>query len=403
MPWRLPFAKRSSTSAPPAAVGVLLGAVVACAIVSVAGVVIGASWLAAGGLAAAIVAAGALVFLLVAWERRRHERKEEALVEQASFLESLVDAIGRIAPMLDSDKILEQTCREAERLFGARASLLVPGQDVSRNGAVVVPLRVRDEQIAAIRLEREQPFERWDVVRARVLADFAARATENARLLAEAKVREAERAVLSDQLITAEQEERRRLALFLHDTAVQSLSGIGLMLDHVQHAIGEGQVEEAQGILGNALDRQRETVRSLRELSFELEPVVLRDQGFGPAVRALAEQVGLSRGIQIDLDVEAADALAEKAQVALYQIIRDALHLAIRRGPPKRIDVRIGSLADGSVETVVSDDGSGERRRASFDAIAERARSLSGNLVVDAGPDGGTAVHVILPAYVARR
>ena len=130
---------------------------------------------------------------------------------------------------------------------------------------------------------------------------------------------------------------------------------------------------------------------------------MLRDQGFGPAVRALAEQVGLSRGIQIDLDVEAADALAEKAQVALYQIIRDALHLAIRRGPPSRIAVRIGSLADGSVETVVSDDGSGERRRASFDAIAERARSLSGNLVVDAGPDGGTAVHVILPAYVARR
>jgi two-component system NarL family sensor kinase len=268
---------------------------------------------------------------------------------------------------------------------------------------VVVPLRVRDKQIAAIKLERERPFERWDVVRARVLADFAARATENARLLAEAKVREAERAVLSDQLITAEQEERRRLALFLHDTAVQSLSGIGLMLDHVQHAIGEGHVEEAQGILGSALDRQRETVRSLRDLSFELEPVVLRDQGFGPAVRALAEQVGLSRGIQIDLDVEAADALAEKAQVALYQIIRDALHLAIRRGPPNRIHVSIGSLADGSVETVVSDDGSGERRRASFDAIAERARSLSGNLVIDAGPDGGTAVHVILPAYVARR
>jgi signal transduction histidine kinase len=403
MPWRLRFAKRSSTSAPPAAIAVLVGAVVAFAGVSVAGVVIGSSWLAAGGLAAAILAAGALVFLLVAWERRRHERQEEALAQQASFLESLVDSIGRIAPMLDSDKILEQTCREAERLFGARASLLQPGQDGSPNGAVVVPLRVRDEQIAAIRLEREQPFERWDVVRARVLADFAARATENARLLAEAKVREAERAVLSDQLITAEQEERRRLALFLHDTAVQSLSGIGLLLEHVLASIGDGEVEEASGVLASALDRQRQTVRSLRELSFELEPVVLRDQGFGPAVRALAEQVGLSRGIQIDLDVEAADALAEKAQVALYQIIRDALHLAIRRGPPNRIHVSIGSLADGSVETVVSDDGSGERRRASFDAIAERARSLSGNLVIDAGPDGGTAVHVILPAYVARR
>src|SRR3954471_5394932 len=402
-PSRLPFAKRSSTSAPLAWIGALVGGAMGCAMLSIVGAVVGSSSLASAGLAAAIVLTGALVFLLVGWERRRHERKEEALAQQASFLESLVDSIGRIAPLLDSDKILEQTCREAERLFGARASLLEPGKDASPNGAVVVPLRVRDEQIAAIRLERERPFERWDVVRIRVLADFAARATENARLLAEAKVREAERAVLSDQLITAEQEERRRLALFLHDTAVQSLSGIGLLLEHVLASIGDGHVEEASGVLASALDRQRQTVRSLRELSFELEPVVLRDQGFGPAVRALAEQVGLSRGIQIDLDVEAADALAEKAQVGLYQIIRDALHLAIRRGPPTRIDVRIGSLFDGSVEAVVAEGGSGERRRASFDAIAERARSLSGNLVIDAGEDGGTAIHVILPAYVARR
>ena len=55
---------------------------------------------------------------------------------------------------------------------------------------------------------------------------------------------------------------------------------------------------------------------------------MLRDQGFGPALRALAEQLGLSHGIQIDLDVEAAERLAEKAQVALYQIIRETLDLA---------------------------------------------------------------------------
>ena len=397
MPSRLRSAKRSSTSASVAPVVVLAAAVVACAV----GVALELRWLAALGLATA-VAAGGLAYRVITRERRRHARVEEQLAQQASFLESLVDAIGRIAPMLDSDKILEQTCREAERLFGAHASLLQPG-DASPNGAVVVPLRVREEQIAAIKLEREQPFERWDVVRAMVLADFAARATENARLLAEAKVREAEQAVLSDQLITAEQEERRRLALFLHDGPVQSLAGISLLLEHVLHAMEDGQVGDATGVLASALDRQRDTIRSLRDLSFNLEPVVLRDQGFGPAVKALAEQVGLSHGIQIELDVDDAEALAEKAQVALYQIIRDALHNAIRRGPPTRIDVRIGALADGSVETVIADDGAGERRRASFDAIAERARSMSGSLMVDAGPDGGTELRVLLPSYVARR
>ena len=95
---------------------------------------------------------------------------------------------------------------------------------------------------------------------------------------------EAERARLSDQLIAAEQEERRRIALFLHDVPVQSMSGIALMLDGVGEAIDRGADAEARRILGMALARQRETIRELRNLSFALEPVVLRDQGFGPAV-----------------------------------------------------------------------------------------------------------------------
>src|SRR3712207_9025422 len=53
--------------------------------------------------------------------------------------------------------------------------------------------------------------------------------------------------------------------------------------------------------------------------------------GFGPAVAALAEELGLEKQIQIDVDVDGGDVLAEKAQAALYQIIREALHGAIRR------------------------------------------------------------------------
>ena len=55
------------------------------------------------------------------------------------------------------------------------------------------------------------------------------------------------------------------------------------------------------------------------------------------------------------------------------------------------------------VEVEVSDDAPGERRRASFDVIAERARSLSGRMTVDPVPDGGTAVRVLFPPYRVRR
>jgi signal transduction histidine kinase len=316
---------------------------------------------------------------------------------EPNFLELLVESMGAISAT-PTDEVLERARAEAERLFGARAALAdEPAPDGTANGhRLEVPLRAHDRELGVLRLERERPFQRVDVARATVLADFAVRASENARLLAE-------QARLSEQLITAEQDERRRLANELHDGAVQSLSGIALMLDAVGAAIDEGRLEEAKSITANALGRHRETIRSLRELSFSLEPVVLRDHGFSPALRALAESVALTNRIQIDVDVDAAEALSEKAQAGVYQIIREALNQAVRRGPPKRISIRVERTADGGFDTAVSDDAPGERRRRSFDAIAERARTLNGRLSIDQGTDGGTTVHVLLPPYTERR
>ncbi|HEV2902375.1 MAG TPA: histidine kinase [Gaiellaceae bacterium] len=214
---------------------------------------------------------------------------------------------------------------------------------------------------------------------------------------------EAERSRLADQLIAAEQDERRRLALFLHDVPVQSMSGIALMLDGVVDAIDRGLVDDAKEILGKAVGRQRETIRELRDLSFALEPVVLRDQGFGPAVQALADQVEFSQGVRVDLDIDAGGALASRAQIVLYQIIRESLDAALRRGPPTRISVAIAEVDAGAVETLITDDGSGERRRRVFEALAERARTLGGTVDVERSSDEvGTAVRITLPPYTAR-
>jgi signal transduction histidine kinase len=214
---------------------------------------------------------------------------------------------------------------------------------------------------------------------------------------------EEERAPIQDRLIAAEQDERRRIALFLHDGPVQNLAGIALMLDAVAASLEAGKIEDAARVLANAAGRQRLTIRELRDLSFALEPVVLRDQGFGPAFRELAEQQGIAHQIQINLDVDAGDRLGEKAQVALYTILRESLELAIRRGPPTKIEVQICELTDGSVETCVADDAPGERRRRAFEAIEERVRQLHGEVSLDAGDDGGTVLRIVLPPYTARR
>jgi signal transduction histidine kinase len=394
----LRFAKRSSTNA-----GLLVLGFAAAAIVAVVGVAVGEGALTIVGLALAVTFAAGLAAFLLVTERRRHEAAEQELTSEARFLESLVETMGSIAGSAD---VLERTRQEAERLFEARARLLGPGERPRRapaENAIVIPLRARDEEIGALRLTRARPFERDDVVRATVLGDFAAREHENAQLLEDAQVREAERSRLSNQIITAEQDERRRLANELHDGAVQSLSGVALLLDAGLNSIAEGRTGEAREIIGRALERHRATIGQLRNLSFNLEPVVLRDQGFAPAVRALTDQIEVAHRVEVELDVDAAEQLAEETQAALYQIIREAVNQAVRRGPPKTLVVTVRQAGDGSMETSISDDAPGERRRRSLEEMEERARTMNGHLIVEQGAGGGTTVRVILPPYRVAR
>jgi signal transduction histidine kinase len=395
---RLRFAKRSSTRA-----GLLVLAFAAAAALAAVALAAGSHPLALAGLALAIALAGLLAAYLIVTERRRHERAELELTSEARFLESIVETMGSIAGGAD---VLERTREEAERLFEARARLLEPGErprQAPAENAIVIPLRARDEEIGALRLTRTRPFERDDVVRATVLADFAAREHENAQLLEDARLREAERSRLSDQLLTAEQEERRRLANELHDGAVQSLSGVALLLDAGLNSIAEGRGDEARDIIGRALERHRATIGQLRNLSFNLEPVVLRDQGFAPAVRALTDQIALAHHVRVELDVDAGERLAEKTQAAVYQIIREALNQAVQRGPPHSLSVTMRETDDGGVEAVISDDAPGERRRQSLEELEERARTLNGVLTVHHGDSGGTTVSVVLPPYATAR
>jgi two-component system, NarL family, sensor kinase len=205
---------------------------------------------------------------------------------------------------------------------------------------------------------------------------------------------------LTEQVLAAEQDERRRIALFLHDGPVQSLSGVALMLDAVGDFLSRGQPDQAREILDKALLRTRTTIGELRDLSFNLEPVVLRDHGFTMAVRALAEDRGIEHGIKIDVDVAQAETLGEKTQAALYQIVREALEGAIRRGPPKTFSVDISRVDGDQVEMTIHDDAPTERRRRSIEVLEERARTLGAVLRLE-NVEGGSTLRLVLPDYAA--
>jgi two-component system, NarL family, sensor kinase len=205
---------------------------------------------------------------------------------------------------------------------------------------------------------------------------------------------------ITEQVLAAEQDERRRIALFLHDGPVQSLSGIALMLDAVGGFLARGATDQAREVLEKALTRTRTTIGELRDLSFNLEPVVLRDHGFTAAVNALAQDRGIELGIKVELEVAAVEALGERAQAALYQIVRESLEGAIRRGPPHKFSVVAEPVEHESMTLTIQDDAPGERRRRSIEVLEERARTLGAALSVE-HDDAGSTLRLVLPMYAA--
>jgi signal transduction histidine kinase len=398
------FAKRSSISAgsrslaPAFVVATVLGAVAGAL-----GLALNHAALTGVGLVVGLSFAGAFAATLIVQERRRHVVAEDELQAQASFLESLVDSIAAVSSSHEPGEILERTADEARRLFDAdEVRLTQEGEeaDTPAPGVMRVRLAIRGEPIAVLVLKRREPFRRWDVVRASMLADFASHAVENARLVLEAQEREADRLRLTERLINAEQDERRRLSIWLHDGPLSTMSGVALMHDAALAAIEDGRYEDAAKVVTTALARERDTIRTLRDLSFALEPLVLRDQGFEAAVQAVGEQIEGSQRIRVLVDVRDGERLAEKAQVELYQIIRESLDQAVQR-KPKEIKVTVGAVEGGGYRLEVADDGVAERRRGSIEDIEERVRVLNARLSVDQGGDGGTRIVVDLPAYVA--
>jgi signal transduction histidine kinase len=258
----------------------------------------------------------------------------------------------------------------------------------------------------------EPPFSPLELAQLRVLADFGSRARQNGHLYtlarslrAQAEERERERARLSDRLLTAEEQERRRLSLALHDGPQQTIAGVGLILEAALADLGDEEHRETSRVVRLAIERTRGIVRDLRRLTFALEPITLRDHGFGAAFGELAAQTGEAHRVSVTVDAAIVDELERPVQVCLYRIAQEALANAVKHANASHVSVRAHRRRDGSVEFAVADDGSGtspeelDRRghHQGVDAMRERASGVGANLRFEPTPGGGTTVRLVVP------
>ena len=191
----------------------------------------------------------------------------------------------------------------------------------------------------------------------------------------------------------------------IHDGPVQGLSAVGLMLDALVARLrteAPGAVEEA----GAAAAAAREAVRELRRAISDLHPLALGELGLTAATRALVERLEW-RGIAVEVDVAAADALPETSRTVAFRVLQEAVANVLRHSGASR--VTIGARTGGGVVVLeVHDDGRGlapgdRRRRAAeghlgLAAVEERAALAGGRLDVISAEGRGTLLRLTLPA-----
>ena len=209
---------------------------------------------------------------------------------------------------------------------------------------------------------------------------------------------EAERRRSSNAALTAQEEERARVARDLHDQVNQSLTGVLLRLEATRSEAPPelaGEIEETSRLAHQAMDELLTVARQLR-------PSALDDLGLRAAIAGLTEQLdlpGLSASFTCEDDPSGLD---PDLQLVIYRVSQEAIGNAVRHSGASRIDVNLSRKGD-RFELVVADDGSGftfdqANSGLGLGGMRERAILAGGEIDIESRPDRGTTVRLAVPA-----
>lgn len=202
-----------------------------------------------------------------------------------------------------------------------------------------------------------------------------------------------------ERLVTAREEERRRLRADLHDDLGPVLAAVAL---HVGELRSRATDDDVARLAARAEDLLTGAVASVRRIVDGLRPASLDDLGLAQALHAVADGFavsGLDARVEVRGDV---DGLPAAVEVAALRIATEALHNAARHSGARQVRLGVERRAD-ALEVTVADDGAGlsasDVAGVGLASMRERAEELGGTCTVTSGPRGGTVVSARLPLH----
>ena len=259
----------------------------------------------------------------------------------------------------------------------------------------VFPVRHQDELLGvlAVAAPANEPIKSADE---RLLADLASHAglvVRNVRLIEELRASR-------QRLVTAQDQERRRIERNLHDGAQQELVALAVKvrlartLLATDAAQADTMLEELQTDVGGALE-------NLRDLARGIYPPMLADNGLASALRSQAQKAALP----VEVEAEGIGRYSMEVESAVYFCVLEALQNVAKYAGASRARVRLAQQ-DGHLEFAVTDDGAGfdvasAKRGAGTTNMTDRLEALGGKLKIESQPGEGTSVIGSLPAAPA--
>ena len=216
-----------------------------------------------------------------------------------------------------------------------------------------------------------------------------------------------QRGELLKHLITAQEDERKRVARELHDDLGQGLAALALQTEAIEQLI-DSDTEAAINQLNLTRDLITDTTDRMYELILALRPSTLDDLGLIAALQSHAERFLNGSGIIFELNAAGlTNRLEPEMETALYRIYQEALNNVRRHSGAKRVSITM-TMQDGFLKSEIQDDGRGfDLRRLDSNkdsphglgllGIKERVNQLGGNVEIITKPGSGTLIRLRFP------
>jgi Signal transduction histidine kinase len=209
---------------------------------------------------------------------------------------------------------------------------------------------------------------------------------------------------LAARLLTAQEEERRRISRDLHDDINQRLAMLVVQVESLDTNL-PASASTCSKELRSIQDRLIELSDDVRHLAYQFHPSILDDLGLTVALQRLVDDCAVRSNLQGTFEVHPAPRpLSQGMSTCLYRITQECLANVMKHSRATRVIVSLSSTAD-EVGLTVQDNGigfdtqaiAGSHRGLGLVSMAERVRLVQGTVTIDSAPQQGTRLHIRVP------